>query len=116
MAQIHLEDKDNARIIRVQGSLSILDSSVLREHLLEALSTRKDVIMDLMETDTMDVACMQVLCSAHKTFFKAGKTMRVAGELSSGVTLSLNSIALDPRSCDREPHGTCLWATGGAYE
>lgn len=116
MARIHMEDGDNTKIIRIQGNLSIQDSSALRGHLLEAFSITECVIIDLCKTDAIDLACMQVLCSAHKTFFKASKGIRIIGEVSEGVVKSLRSIALMPESCDIESHGPCLWATGGIHE
>ena len=116
MARIHREDTGNAGIIHIQGNLSIHDSSTLREHLLEAFSLQKGVIVDLKEALTIDVACMQVLCSAHKTFTKAGQDISITGELPAGLIDSLKSMALSPETCGREPHGTCLFSTGGPHE
>ncbi len=115
MARILMEDFGHTLIMHVQGNLSIQDSSALREHLLEAVSAHKGVVVDLTEAGTIDVACMQVLCSAHKTFKKAGKDIGISGEIPAGFIDSLKSMALAPETCDREPHGTCLFPSGGSH-
>ncbi len=116
MARLNREDTDKVCILRIQGPLSIQDSAALREHLMEAFSVRKGVILDLEKAETMDVACAQVLCSAHETFRKAGQDICTTGALPCGIRDSLRSMALTPESCDREPHGTCLWVSGGNHE
>lgn len=116
MARMNREDTGNTSILRIQGTLSIQDSTALREHLLEVFSLRKGVILDLKEAASIDVACVQVFCSAHKTFRKAGQDISTSGDVPGGFMDSLRSIALTPESCDREHHGMCLWSTGGNHE
>ena len=113
MAKIDMLDNENTRIIKVQGALSIQDSSALRRCLLEALDSPESLLLDLTDAQTIDLACIQVLCSAHKTFSKARKDIGITGELPEGIVRSLSSAALVPDACDRESHGPCLWATGG---
>jgi anti-anti-sigma regulatory factor len=113
MAKIDMIDNDNTRILRVHGALSIQDSSALRGCLLEAFGSTESLLLDLTETQTIDLACIQVLCSAHKTFSKAQKSIGITGKLPEGIVRSLSSVALVPDACDRESHGPCLWAIGG---
>ena len=113
MARIDMIDKDNTRILRVQGALSIQDSSTLRGCLLGALDSPERLLLDLTGAGAIDLACIQVLCSAHKTFSNAQKTIGITGKLPEGIMRSLSSVAIVPDACDRESHGPCLWATGG---
>jgi anti-anti-sigma regulatory factor len=113
MAMVHIEDKDNAKILKVQGTLSIQDASILRDNLLEALGSSERLLIDLSDVDSIDLACMQVMCSAHRTFFNANKSISITSHISKGVMRSLSSAAIVPEACDRESHGPCLWATGG---
>ena len=113
MATMHMEDKDNTSILKVEGPLSIQDASALRDCLLKALGSAEGIVIDLSGAEAIDLACLQVLCSAHKTYALAHKGIRMAGGLPEGVVRSLFAIALTAEGCDRVPHGTCLWATGG---
>jgi anti-anti-sigma regulatory factor len=112
MAKIHLEDKGNAKILRAEGTLTIQDASGLRECFLEALSSGETLLIDLSRVQSVDLACLQIFCSAHKTYAQAQKGIHIADDLPEGVFRSLSSITLVPEACDREPHGPCLWATG----
>jgi len=116
MAIVHREDKDDIKILRVQGNLSIQDASVLRNCLLEAFGSTESLLLDLTEAQAVDLACIQVLCSAHKTFSKAQKSISITGKIPEGIVRALSSVALIPDACDRESHGPCLWATGGEDE
>jgi anti-anti-sigma regulatory factor len=116
MAKIDMIDNDNTRILRVEGALSIQDASVLRGCLLEALDSPESLLLDLTGAGAIDLACIQVLCSAHKTFSKARKSIGITGNLPEGIMRSLSSVALVPDACDRESHGPCLWTTGGKDE
>jgi anti-anti-sigma factor len=116
MAKVYMEDKDNAKILRAEGTLSIQDASGLRECLLEALSSATTLLIDLSEVQSVDLACLQVFCSAHKTYSQAQKGIRITGDLPEAVVRSLSSVTIVPEACERAPHGPCLWATGGRDE
>jgi anti-anti-sigma regulatory factor len=116
MAIVHREDKDDIKILRVQGNLSIQDTSVLRSCLLEAFGSSENLLLDLTGAQTLDLACIQVLCSAHKTFSKAQKSISITGKIPEGIVRALASVALITDACDRESHGPCLWSTGGEDE
>jgi anti-anti-sigma regulatory factor len=116
MAKVYMEDMDNAKIVRAEGTLSIQDASGLRECLLEALSSSETLLIDLSGVQSIDLACLQIFCSAHKTYSQAQKVIRITGDLPEGVVRSLSSITIVPEACDKEPHGPCLWATGGRDE
>jgi anti-anti-sigma factor len=116
MAKVNMENKDNTKILKAEGSLSIQDASELRECLLETFSSAETLLIDLSGVQSVDLACLQIFCSAHKTYSQAQKCIRIAGNLPEGVVRSLSSVTLVPEACDREPHGPCLWATGGKDE
>jgi anti-anti-sigma regulatory factor len=116
MAKVSMEDKDNAKILSAEGALSIQDVSGLRESLLEAFSSAASLRIDLSGVQSVDLACLQIFCSAHKTYSQAQKGIRIVGELKEGVLRSIASVGISPEACDREPHGTCLWTTGGRDE
>jgi anti-anti-sigma factor len=116
MAKIHMEDKDNAKVLRAEGDLSIQDASGLRECLLEALSSTGTLLIDLSGVQSVDLACLQIFCSAHKTYSQAQKGIRISGDLKDGVVRSLSCVGIVPEACDIKPHGPCLWTTGGRNE
>lgn len=116
MAKIQCEDTGNVRVIKAAGVLNIQDASTLKDFLLDSCSTVGDLLLDLSEVESMDVACLQVICSAHKTFQRYQKAIGTTGGISRGMTESLASMGLTPGFCDMGSHGACLWATGGTHE
>jgi anti-anti-sigma regulatory factor len=112
MATFLLEDKG----LVATGRLGIQDASRLKELLMEAYLTREEVQLDLSGAESVDLACMQVLCSANRSFREAGKPFCLAGMLPEGVRRSLEEIGIEPEGCALEASGECLWQSGAGDE
>jgi ABC-type transporter Mla MlaB component len=102
--------------LEISGRLSIQDGVKLKELMLEAYRGTTEPVLDFSGAETMDLACVQVLCSASRSFRKAGKALEVEGLLPVGVRSSLKDMALDNKGCAEECAGRCLWGTGGSDE
>jgi anti-anti-sigma regulatory factor len=105
-----------AKRLVATGRLSIQDAGGLKDLLMEAYRTRDEVQLDLSGAESVDLACMQVLCTANRTFRKEGKRVCITGALPEGVRRSLEEIGIDPKGCALEASGDCLWATGAGDE
>jgi anti-anti-sigma regulatory factor len=116
VAKIILEDKETNKVLRAAGPLSIQDASALRDALLNAFDTTERLLIDLTGSESMDLACIQTLCSAHKTFIQANKGIDITGGLPEGIAASLSGAGVTPENCDITPHGRCMWASGGDHE
>jgi anti-anti-sigma regulatory factor len=113
MAKLLLEGSGDSKKLRVAGRLTIQESSTLKDLLVEAYNAPGDLSLDLREAQGMDLACIQVLCSANITFRKSGRHISISGALPEEITKSLNDIAIAPKSCESESSAHCLWITGG---
>jgi hypothetical protein len=113
MGKLHLEGSADSKKIIVAGRLTIQEASLLKDLLMGAYNASGDLFLDLREAESMDLACIQVLCSANITFRKSGRRINIPEELPEGVTRSLNDIAIAPNSCESESPEQCLWITGG---
>ena len=102
--------------VKVSGRLSIPDAVQLKALLQETAGTYGEVALDLTGTESLDLACIQVLCSANRRFRKEGKGLRTRGGLPEGVKRSLEDLALDPGGCALESPEECLWVTGAGNE
>ncbi len=95
MEQFRLEDSAQGKILHIEGSLTIEQAGSLKDMLLKVLETEDDVSIDLKKAAPVDLACVQVLCAAHKTFLKAHKRMSIQEGLPATFRKNLSDIALD---------------------
>jgi len=99
--------------LKVSGRLAIQDAVKLKELLLEAYGKTAKLEIDLAEAESVDLACVQVLCSANLSFRGAGKEIHACSGIPTGVRTSLEEMSLDPMTCSLESSDKCLWAAGG---
>jgi anti-anti-sigma regulatory factor len=115
MGNITWHDKAGARgrTLKLEGTLTIEIASELRDALLHALETSGPLEMDVSAVESVDLACVQVLCSAHGSFHRAGLKISLAGEIPAGIHAALESLAISPDACDSPCSQECPWKNGG---
>ena len=96
------------------GSLTIENAAVIRKKLIAAL-IKEDALKVCIDADAaVDISFLQLLCSAHRTASKLGKSFTL-GCAASGNFLKAGAGAgyFRKRGCAREREETCLWTGGG---
>ena len=103
--------------VRLEGELNIQDAGRLKETLVKAFAETEALSLDLGGVTGIDIACMQVLCSAHKTFLKADKSLAVCGRVAPAFERSVQDGGYTRAAgCHADPHSACLWVIGGSHE
>lgn len=94
-----------------QGELLIQRVAELKQELQQALDAVDELMVNLVETPDIDLSCMQVLCSAHRTACKMNKELKLAGIDREALQKPLRRGGLPPRgSCPEGIAASCLWA------
>jgi len=112
MATLTLVDGQDSRTLVVQGRLAIQDAARLKEILLEAGGGTKPVLIDASQAESIDLACVQLVCSAHRTFAKTGRRIEFQGTPSTGVLRAWADMAIDPTCCSDDLRSHCVWKKG----
>jgi len=112
MAMLTLDNGQEKRTLAVQGRLAIQDAAKLKELLLEALAGTDHVVIDASQAESIDLACAQLVCAAHRAYAKAGKVIEFAPPPSPGFLSALADMAIDPIGCPDDVRGQCFWKKG----
>lgn len=112
MATLTLDDGQETRTLVIQGRLAIQDAARLKEVLLDASQGSNHVVIDVTQAESIDLACAQLVCAAHRTFAKAGKAIEFMQPPSPGVLQALADMAIDPIGCGDDVRKNCLWKKG----
>lgn len=93
-----------------QGELAVRQVAALREELLTALDGHGRLTLRLTNVSEVDLAFLQMLCSAHRYASSSRKELNVVGdpERVFAGTLELAGFARHV-GCVYDCDGSCLW-------
>lgn len=99
--------------VLLDGDLSVANAAEMKDILLAALSGTDLVEVDLAKVTHMDLASLQLICSAHRTAKTSGKDLILTGT-SNGVLLQTRKSAgfIRHQGCIYNPTKSCLWVGG----
>jgi ABC-type transporter Mla MlaB component len=103
---------DRKNIVTIAGELTISFAEELKKMLLEALGSADEVSLKIEELGAVDLACLQVLCSAHRSAVRSGKTLMFSmppPPLFRAVVADAGYARLT--ECSMSQDKSCLWHT-----
>ena len=103
--------------LRLEGELTIQHAGQLKEKLLQAFAETEALALDLEGVTEVDIACLQLLCSAHKTFRMANKELKTISMIASPFQRAIDDSGYRRKiGCHSDPKRDCLWVMGGCHE
>jgi anti-anti-sigma regulatory factor len=72
-------------VIRLEGDIDITCSDELKRTLIEAISTRKELQVDLARATDLDVTAIQLLWAATREAKSLGASFGVAGQVPENI-------------------------------
>ena len=104
------EDKTGARIVRFTGDLTISRMDEMKTSLLASLKEAERVEIDLSSVEEADLACLQVLCSAHRTSKRLGRFFGLGDNASGAFKQAVRSAGYARSGgCMFDTADQCIW-------
>ncbi len=111
------EGPDDTGTLMLKGELTIQHGARLKEVLLSALDRTTNLSIALEGITEIDLSCLQVLCSAHRTAICSQKSIVVAGAWSEDCrSVVERSGYARSKSCGSPANVSCLWNQENADE
>lgn len=99
--------------VRLQGEWTIQRARELKELLTDRLSVQRVLALDLRDVSEIDVAALQLICSAHQTAQMRGGDIFISSPLSSTIEEALHIGGFSQRlSCNLYEKNPCLLGRG----
>ncbi len=98
--------------IKITGEVTILTVDALQKELLSAFEITKNVIIDISGVTELDLAGMQLLCSAHRSSYAHGMEFNVMGHNQLIWQMATASGHLRHKGCEQDSKNTCIWNKG----
>jgi anti-anti-sigma regulatory factor len=111
------QKKPDSGILRLEGELTIQHAGQIKEKLLRVFPETDGLSLDLEGVTKADVACLQVLCAAHRTFLASNKELKTIGRVAEPFERAVNESGYRrTMGCHANPERNCLWVIGGSRE
>jgi ABC-type transporter Mla MlaB component len=100
---------DNTGKLVLTGDLTIQQVADLRGVMLGALQQVDFLTLDMSGVTDIDVPCLQLLCSAHRTFFRSGKNIEIQAGRPEAVSGAMQAAGYSPHVCGTSESMSCFW-------
>ena len=109
------EKEGKTRELVLQGALVIQRVTEVKDELKKALDEVDTLMVNFTETSEVDLSCLQLLCSAHRTAVGLNKTLLRVGGAPAGMNGLMSGAGLLGFSgCSVACSHGCIWDDGEA--
>ncbi len=113
MFDYKVEESDDKKTLSINGELTIQNAAELQKVLIECLEETMHLTLNIENVTEIDMSCLQLLCSAHKTTIKAEKHFSINGSTSCFFQEAVNDSGYQQFSgCEQDKNNSCLWVNG----
>jgi len=108
--ECNIEQSEDKTVVTLEGDLTIVHAARLKKVLQEAIDNARHVEMKIENVTDMDLSCLQLLCSAHRTSKSMDRSISIAGS-RPGILKEVIKEAGFPheKGCRHDPKDGCLW-------
>ena len=113
-----VDDSQKAGALTVDVPLTIQRAAEFKDTLMKALSSVDRLEVSLDTVTEVDLACLQLLCAAHRFCIRTNKTLIIFHEHAEALHKALRDAGFKRRKGCKNAGGNCecLWIPGGAHE
>lgn len=92
------------------GDLTIRRIAELKEQVEQALATATHIYIKIGADAKSDMTVLQLLCAAHRTAARQGKSLQLCGEIPEQFRVVMNLAGFSRHiGCARDKTGCCMW-------
>ena len=106
---LEIDASGHVGILRVDGELTLQKREELRSALIGGIGAVDHMVISLDELPDTDVSCLQLICSAHRTFMRMHKRLMLTGRNLQELRNSLMDAGLCVGNCTSSSDGGCVW-------
>ncbi len=101
---------DRLRLV-VNGSLTIENAASLKKVLIKSMKKAEHVDLHIDNVPELDLSCLQLLCSAHKTYRDSNKYFTLSSGSAEAFSETVKAAGLlRHMGCESECEKSCLWS------
>ncbi|MBF0213264.1 MAG: STAS domain-containing protein [Magnetococcales bacterium] len=101
---------DTARSVgtlSLTGDLTIRNAAEFKEAVANAMDQTQQLELNLSEVERIDLTTLQILCAAHRTMLKKGRTLTISGAIPPALRETMQQAGFVDCGGEKETSG--LW-------
>jgi anti-anti-sigma regulatory factor len=99
--------------LSLKGEITLLQAEQLKVLLARALDASEQVTIDTEAVTDIDLSCLQLICSAHRSALGCGRRWVLTPRRSEAFTEKVRQAGLTHCfACNYAPESDCLWKGG----
>ena len=115
MFDYKVEESADKKTLSISGELTIQNAAELQNILIESLEDTGHLTLNIENVTEIDMSCLQLLCSAHKTTIETDKRFSIDGSLSAIFQEAVNVSGYQQiRGCELDKNNSCIWVEGNS--
>lgn len=99
-------------VVRLDGELTIQDAAALRDTLLKGFEEADGIRVNVEEVETIDLSCLQILCSAHRTALALNKSFVLEACAAPVLKAAEEAGFTRHTGCSIDISQSCVWSGG----
>ncbi len=110
MITFNVEQPGDIGVLILEGSFGIQDIEELKSNFIKALHTVDKVFVNIERVSDVDISCLQLFCSVHRTSVRSQKTVAFSSSIPEPVSKVVNDGGFARHvGCRLDVDRTCLW-------
>jgi anti-anti-sigma regulatory factor len=100
----------DTRIVLLEGDLTLPQAPEIRTAFMKALVEADDVLIRFEKVTELDLSCLQLLCSAHRSAARLKKQLGFEGDVPKIFSVAADTAGyLHLKGCKCDKKNSCLW-------
>lgn len=104
-----LEQSEETVTLSISEAMTIEDAANFKSALVEALAGGTQIKVNMNSVDSVDISCLQALCSAHRTALQGGKRLILCGDINDLMPCLEDAGFPRHTGCHNHGEDVCLW-------
>lgn len=114
MANSKKKKSGDVRTLVLEGDLTIQRAAEIKKAFDGSFDGVKKLVLNLEKVDEIDLSCLQIFCSAHRTSAKMEKELVIDGECPEVLKKVIESAGFTRQTgCSKDYQKSCFWIKGG---
>lgn len=110
-----IQKKDKQSVFKIDKELTIAEVTSLKDNIVKEMPSSEAVVIDLEGVERLDIAGLQLLCAANRSFEKQKKifTVQTGGNNEFFRNFMIQAGYDSSGSCHESSCNRCLWKGDG---
>lgn len=104
-------------MVTLEGEITLPHAEELRSALIKAIIDSDKIAIDMENVVDIDLSCLQLLCSAHRSAARLNKPLFFTGNLPKSFKDIMSAAGFNRvTGCKLDTGKSCLWAAAGSMK